>query len=193
MEEIVLASASPRRVELLGALGLRFDIMPSNEDETDDGDLSPECLVERLARRKAAAVAKIRPSATVIGADTVVVHKDRIMGKPTGAEDAKSMLRALQGGEHIVITGVCVMCADKGIELVRNEKTCVRFAPMSEHEIEEYVSTKEPMDKAGAYAIQGKGSLFVTGIDGDYSNVVGLPQRLTATMLAEAGIKVLRP
>ena len=191
MGKIVLASASPRRIELLGALGLKFDVVPSKEEEEIDDCLSPVELVESLARRKAAAVARLRPADTVIGADTVVVLNGKILGKPADKMDACTMLSMLEGKEHEVFTGVCVICRDKGIEDCRHEVTKVRFSSMSKADIDGYVNTGEPMDKAGAYAIQGLGSLFVTGITGDYFNVVGLPLRLTASMLIEAGTDII--
>lgn len=191
MGKIVLASASPRRIELLGALGLKFDVVPSKEEEVVDDCLSPDELVRSLARRKAAAVARLRPSDTVIGADTVVVLNGMILGKPADSRDACAMLSMLEGKEHEVFTGVCVICRDKGIEDCLHEVTKVRFCPMSKADIENYVATGEPMDKAGAYAIQGLGSLFVSGITGDYFNVVGLPLRLTASMLIEAGTHII--
>lgn len=191
MGKIVLASASPRRIELLGALGLKFDVVPSNEEEVTDDCLSPDDLVMSLARLKAAAVAKLRPSDTIIGADTVVVLNGIILGKPVDNNDACAMLSMLEGKEHEVFTGVCVICREKGIEDCRREVTKVRFCSMSRADIESYVATGEPMDKAGAYAIQGLGSLFVSGITGDYFNVVGLPLRLTASMLIEAGTHII--
>ncbi len=191
MARLILASASPRRIELLGSLGLIFDIVPSSADEYVDGRPDPGLLVETLAKRKAQAVSAGRPFDVVLGADTVVVLEGEVLGKPKDQEDAKSMLRKLQGREHEVFTGVCVINAAGGFESSAHEETKVRFLPMSEEEIAGYVDTKEPLDKAGAYAIQGLGSLYIEGITGDYFNVVGLPLRLTARLLKEAGIRVI--
>jgi len=191
MAGLILASASPRRIELLGSLGLIFDVIPSSADEYLDGRPEPGLLVEALARRKARAVAGGRPEDVVLGADTVVVLDGEVLGKPAGPEEAKCMLRKLQGREHEVFTGVCVVCSARGFESYAHERTRVRFLPMSEDEIAGYVATEEPLDKAGAYAIQGLGSLYVEGITGDYFNVVGLPLRLAARLLKEAGIRVI--
>lgn len=191
MAGVVLASSSPRRVELLGVLGLKFEAVASNADETCRCDEQPACLVESLAEKKAAAIASERPEDTVIGADTIVVVGSRVLGKPEDAADAGRMLRLLSGRCHKVYTGVCVMRMSDGFRRTAHEVTKVSFAPMSEDDIERYVATGEPLGKAGAYAIQGYGSVFVTGIGGDYFNVVGLPLRLTARLLGEAGIRVL--
>lgn len=191
MAKLVLASASPRRVELLGSLGLDFDVVASNADEAVDPSTEPRRMVEELARRKASAVSERYASSVVLGADTIVCVDGEVLGKPADAADARRMLQALQGREHAVYTGVCVKLADAGLEEAASEATLVRFAPMSWHDIERYVESKEPMDKAGAYAIQGLGSIFITGITGDYSNVVGLPLRLTSILLRKAGISVI--
>ena len=191
MAKIVLASASPRRVELLGSLGLDFDVVASMADEDVDPLMEPRKMVEELARRKASAVSVRHRGSVVLGADTIVCVDGKVLGKPADAEDAARMLRDLQGREHVVYTGVCVMWADEGIQETASEATLVRFAQMSRRDIEKYVESKEPMDKAGAYAIQGLGSIFITGITGDYSNVVGLPLRLTGILLGKAGISIL--
>ncbi len=191
MAKIVLASASPRRVELLGSLGLDFDVVASMADEDVDPLMEPRKMVEELARRKASAVSVRHRGSVVLGADTIVCVDGKVLGKPADAEDAARMLQDLQGREHVVYTGVCVMWADEGIQETASEATLVRFAQMSRREIEKYVESKEPMDKAGAYAIQGLGSIFITGITGDYSNVVGLPLRLTGILLGKAGISIL--
>ena len=191
MAKIVLASASPRRVELLGSLGLDFDVVASMADEDVDPLMEPRKMVEELARRKASAVSVRHRGSVVLGADTIVCVDGKVLGKPADAEDAARMLQDLQGREHVVYTGVCVMWADEGIQETASEATLVRFASMSRREIEDYVESKEPMDKAGAYAIQGLGSIFITGITGDYSNVVGLPLRLTGILLGKAGIFIL--
>ncbi|HOA15189.1 MAG TPA: Maf family protein [Bacillota bacterium] len=191
MAGLILASASPRRVELLEALKIEFEVVPSNADETVEDGLSPGTLVEALARAKASAVSASRPKDLVLGADTVVAIGGQVLGKPKDCDDAARMLRMLQGRSHEVYTGICVKREADGFERVAHEVTEVRFLPMSEEEIASYVGTGEPLDKAGAYAIQGFGTLFISGITGDYFNVVGLPLRLVAEMLEEAGVKVI--
>lgn len=186
-----MASASPRRIELLGALKIEFEVVPSNADESAEDGLSPDKLVEMLAKAKASVVSEMRPHDLVLGADTVVVLEDQVLGKPKDDGDAARMLRMLQGKSHEVYTGICLKRAADGFERTAHEVTEVRFLPMSEEEISSYVRTGEPLDKAGAYAIQGFGTLFISGITGDYFNVVGLPVRLVATMLKEAGMEVI--
>jgi septum formation protein len=166
--ELVLASQSPRRSELLRSAGIAFRAQAANINETVRAGEMPEAYVRRLAREKAESI----PGELVLGADTVVVVDGEILGKPVDAGDAARMLRLLSGRRHEVITGICV----KGRELiVDHEITAVVFAPLTEKEIQDYVATGEPMDKAGAYAIQGWASRFVKRIEGSYSNVVGLP------------------
>ena len=170
---VVLASASPRRRELLQRAGVEFIVRVSDADEHIEPDTPPHEAVMALARQKALAVAKTCPGDLVIGADTVVVYDGAILGKPADAADAARMLRMLSGKTHVVYTGVCLVCADK--EETFYEQTRVTFYPLTEQEIEAYVATGEPMDKAGAYGIQGRGCTLVQGICGDYFNVVGLP------------------
>lgn len=170
--KIVLASSSPRRRELLKTAGLDFEIDVEGVEEIVQGDCVEE-IVCSLAEQKCSPVALRRPNDCVIGADTVVALNDKILGKPKDREDAKSMLRALSGNEHAVYTGVCI--AANGKKNIFCEETKVRFFDLTDEEIEKYVATNEPMDKAGAYGIQGYGCTLVEGIDGDYFNVVGLP------------------
>lgn len=170
--KLILASKSPRRRELLGMLCSNFRVEVQQADETIAPGTPPQEAVEQLARRKAQAV-KAGPDEAVIGADTIVVLDGHIMGKPADVEDARRMLGALQGRSHSVFTGVCVRDGQK--EVTRVCETQVQFAPMTQQEIDWYVSTQEPMDKAGAYGIQGFGGIFVQEIRGDYYNVVGLP------------------
>ncbi len=188
---IVLASASPRRSQLMQEIGLKFDVMPSQVAEGDISASCPEELVMRLAHAKAADVAGRIQSGIVIGADTVVVAGGQILGKPVDLDDAAKMLRALSGREHQVYSGVAVIDAESGRSLIDYEATAVRFRQLSEAAIQRYVATGEPMDKAGAYAIQGLGSLLVTGISGDYNCVVGLPLCRLAMMLSEFGVDTL--
>jgi septum formation protein len=184
---LVLASASPRRQELLCATGIPFEVQPAHiPEEPLPGERARDCA-ERLALEKAQAVARQRPQDAVLGADTVVVIDNQILGKPTDAADAARMLRLLSGREHQVITGVCLVV--KGQTSVASETTSVTMSEISEKEIADYVATGEPMDKAGAYAIQGIASRWIVRIEGDYSNVVGLPVALVWRMLRETTVR----
>jgi septum formation protein len=186
---IVLASASPRRQELLRNAGIRFVVQPADINETPLAGESPRDCAERLARGKALAVFRARPRDYVLGADTIVVIDGAILGKPRDADDAARMLRLLSGRTHAVITGVCVVgpVASKGGALSASETTLVTFCELSDEEIRDYVGTGEPMDKAGAYGIQGIASRWIPRIEGEYSNVVGLPVALVYRMLRERG------
>lgn len=185
---IVLASASPRRQELLRNAGISFTVEPANIDETPLPGEPPKNCVERLAREKALAVHPRCPSDYVLGADTIVVIDNIILGKPRDAEDAARMLQLLSGRKHEVITGVC-LCSPAGSEseITASETTLVTMCEISDEEIESYVATGEPMDKAGAYAIQGIASRWIPRIEGDYSNVVGLPVARVHSMLRRSG------
>lgn len=188
---LILASSSPRRKELLQTLGLTFTIQTSDVDETTSPGLSPQEVVEELALRKAKEVASRLTEGIVLGSDTIVVLKGEILGKPVDETDAYRMLYALQGCEHTVYSGVALIDAATGISEVSYSRTQVRIRSLTSEEIHAYIATREPMDKAGSYAIQGIGSTLVEGIDGDYFTVVGLPLCLTAAMLARFGIQVL--
>ena len=180
---LVLASASPRRQELLRNAGINFEVQPANIPENAlHGEAAKDCA-ERLARDKALAVARQRPHDSVLGADTVVVVDGQLLGKPSGAADAARMLRLLSGREHQVITGVCLVVS--GQWSVASQTTSVTMSEITEKEIADYVASGEPMDKAGAYAIQGIASRWIPRIEGDYSNVVGLPVALVFEMLRE--------
>jgi nucleoside triphosphate pyrophosphatase len=182
---LVLASASPRRQELLRNAGISFEVQSTQITEDPlPGEGAKECA-ERLAREKALAVARHRPQDVVLGADTVVVIDGQILGKPVDSDDAARMLRMLSGREHRVITGVCLVLS--GQRSATSETTVVTMSEISENEIADYVARGEPMDKAGAYAIQGIASRWIPRIDGDYSNVVGLPVALVWRMLKSAG------
>lgn len=170
---VVLASASPRRVELLKKLFDDFEVLPADIVEHEE-IRDPKELAVALASEKAYAVADMRPNSLVIGADTVVVIGDELLGKPLNVSDAIRMLSRLSGMTHRVCTGVCVV-APNGDRVEFVEETHVTFREIAGDEIEQYVATGEPMDKAGAYAIQGGAAKFVAGVDGDYDNVVGLP------------------
>ncbi len=182
---IVLASASPRRQELLRNAGIAFTVQPADINETPLAGESPRDCAERLAREKALAVSQGRAGDCVLGADTIVVVDGAILGKPRDAIDAVRMLRMLSGRTHAVITGVCLLGpgAGKADALTASETTMVTFGDLSDDEIRDYVATGEPMDKAGAYAIQGIASRWIPRIEGDYSNVVGLPVALVYRML----------
>jgi septum formation protein len=182
---VVLASASPRRQELLREAGIPFEVQPAHilEDPLP-GEGAKQCA-ERLAREKAIKIASQRPNDVILGADTVVVVEGEMLGKPTDAADAARMLRQLSGRTHQVITGVCVVVS--GQWMVGSETTSVVMTEVSEKEIADYIATGEPMDKAGAYAIQGGASRWIPRIDGDYNNVVGLPLALVKRMLRESG------
>ena len=170
---VVLASASPRRRELLQKAGVAFTVKVSDADEHIEPDTPPHEAVMSLARQKAQAVAETCPDDLVIGADTVVVYNGAILGKPADRADAVRMLHMLSGQTHDVYTGVCLVRAGNAETFF--ERTQVTFWPLTAHEIEAYVDTGEPMDKAGAYGIQERGCTLVRSICGDYFNVVGLP------------------
>ena len=192
---LVLASASPRRQELLRAAGIAITVQPTNVPETPQDGEAPTAFAERLAREKAWAVFKDRPNDLVLGADTIVVIGDKILGKPTDAADAARMLRLLSGRKHQVTTGVCLMGSRTAessktqtpLGDTRSETTLVTMSEISDDEIRSYIESSEPMDKAGAYAIQGIASRWIPRIEGDYSNVVGLPIALVYRMLTEHG------
>ncbi|RCW88384.1 septum formation protein [Halanaerobium sp. DL-01] len=191
MGKLVLASASPRREELLKQLKLQFTIVPSRIDESQFNGLKPVDMVEKLAFAKAESVSELVEEAIIIAADTVVVAQDRVLNKPEDAEDAKNMLSALSGKEHQVITGVAVMNSETDEYLVEHNITSVFMEEISEEEIDKYLETGEPMDKAGAYAIQGFGSLFVREIKGSYYSVVGLPLNQLSKMLKKFNYGIL--
>jgi septum formation protein len=182
---LVLASASPRRQELLRSAGIAFEVQPADIDENPLPGEGAKDYAERLAREKALAIARQRPQDVVLGADTVVVVDGQLLGKPSDANDAARMLRLLSGREHQVITGVCLVV--NGQATVSSETTIVTASEITGKEIADYVASGEPMDKAGAYAIQGIASRWIPRIEGDYSNVVGLPVALLFRMLRALG------
>jgi septum formation protein len=184
LPKIILASASPRRAEILRTVNWPFETLPLNIDETRQPGEDASTYVQRLARAKAEAAALRSPDSLIVGADTTVVIGDQILEKPDDHDDARRMLRQLSGHWHKVLTGVAIINAS---ELrVAYDTTEVKFAVMSQDEIDWYVSSGEPMDKAGAYAIQGLGARFIEGIRGDYFNVMGLPVRLLYEMVRES-------
>ena len=190
--ELILASNSPRRRELLGQMGIKnFKMISPDVDESVGPGLSPAEIVERLSRRKAAAAAgKAGPDCLIIAADTVVALDGAVLGKPRNKEGAFAMLAALSGREHHVYTGVTVLQGERTV--TEHEETAVTFRALEEEEIWGYIATGEPMDKAGAYGIQGLGALLVSGIRGDYCNVVGLPVFRLGRMLGRFGIHFLQ-
>lgn len=190
--KLILASKSPRRRELLTQMGLTgFEIHPATGEEHIDPSLTPPELARALALQKAREVYAnhAQPGDLVIGADTIVVLDSQVLGKPHNEAHALEMLTALAGRSHHVYTGVAVL--GDGVELAQTEDTAVWFRTATQAELERYIATGEPMDKAGAYGIQGRGGLLVERIEGDYTNVVGLPIVRLAGMLGQFGVTVL--
>lgn len=187
---MILASASPRRREILQMLGVKdLIVIPAQGEECVPKNASPEEIVTSLALGKAGEVAaQAKPGDLVIGADTIVWHEDRVFGKPHSREEAAEMLRALSGKTHRVYTGVAVI--RDGKTLCRAEESKVRFRTLEEQEIQSYIDSGEPMDKAGAYGAQGLASVFVRGIEGDFFNVMGLPVCVLYEMLKEFGVRL---
>ena len=186
LPKLILASGSPRRAEILTSVGWEFTKDSADIDETEREGESPEDYVQRLAREKAEAVARKYENALVLGADTTVVIHHKIIGKPVDLEDAKRMLKMLSGHWHEVLTGVAlVQISDFKFQIsnIGMQRTRVKFAEMSDEEIEFLAENGEPLDKAGAYAVQAQAALFIEGIEGDYWNVVGLPVSLVYEMV----------
>ena len=173
MTDIILASASPRRSELMTLAGFRFDVICADIDEIVPEKALPQEVVMSLALQKAQAVAKDHRKSAVVGSDTVVALDGKILGKPRSEKEAAEMLRSLSGRMHKVFTGVAIVCGEKVTSFF--DETEVEFYPLTDQEILDYVATGEPMDKAGAYGIQGRGAVLVKRINGDYFNVMGLP------------------
>jgi septum formation protein len=184
---LILASQSPRRRYLLEQAGLRFEVVPSGIDEAGFALTSPDRYVRRLAEAKALDVAAAHPDAWVIGADTIVLIDATVLGKPGGREEARAMLQRLSGRTHQVYTGYSICCRRRERTLTDVAVTDVTFKTLSDDEIEWYIHTDEPFDKAGAYAIQGLGTFLVRRINGSYTNVVGLPVCEVIEVLIEAG------
>ena len=186
---IILASSSPRRRELMSMIGLNYIIETSGEEEVQPHGLPPAEFVKTLALQKAQPVADKYPNDCVIGADTIVYLEGDILGKPHTPDVAKAYLNRMQGKTHVVFTGLAVV--KTGGADVRNCETPVTSAPMTEREIEAYVATGEPLDKAGAYGVQGPGGIFVDRVEGNYFNVIGLPLPMLYKMLVDAGEVVI--
>jgi septum formation protein len=191
MKRIVLASASPRRKELLEQIGLRFEVEPSDYEEDIAPGSEPHEMAKKLSLGKARAAALKHRKALIIAADTFVVFGDRILGKPRTNAEAREMLRALNGQAHSVISGFTILDTETGKVVSRSVETRVHMRKLTLRDIDGYVRSKEPLDKAGGYAIQGRGAVLVERIEGDYFNVVGLPLSALADALREFGIKVL--
>lgn len=191
MLPVYLASASPRRYALLKQLGVPFSVLARPVNEELNGGLPFGRQTEILAERKAQAAAREVAEGLVIGADTLVVCGGKTLGKPADAAEAEKMLNFLQGKEHEVFTGLAVVEKPSLRAAVAHERTMVKFKPLAAGQIRRYVATGEPLDKAGAYAIQGLGAVFIEGIRGCYFNVVGLPLALLAQMLQEFGVDIL--
>lgn len=193
MRKIILASASPRRKELLQKIGLRFVIEPGDGDEEIDSALEPHEFVRQISMKKALSVAARYKNAIIIAADTIGIIDHKILGKPHTTDEARKMLQTISGKTHVVITGFAVVDTATNKTISRTVDTQVFIRSLTGSEINAYVSTGEPLDKAGAYAIQGLGSVIVERIDGDYYNVMGLPLNALSQVLREFGINVLKP
>jgi nucleoside triphosphate pyrophosphatase len=189
----ILASASPRRRELLASIGAAFEVIPSHIPEVRADGEAPEEYVARLSREKAAEVARAHPSRWIIAADTTVLLGDQLLEKPVDAADAQRMLAAIAGQTHIVYTGVTLQNVEHDYRDTRVAESEVRMLSLDARDIEWYVQTGEPLDKAGAYAVQGIGAMFIDSIHGSYTNVVGLPLALLFRMLRKAGLDPLKP
>lgn len=186
---LILASQSPRRRALLDMLGIPFEVVTAGIDETMDPSLPPEENAARVCRAKARAVGRTHPGRLILAADTIVVVEGRILGKPHSPQEAKAMLQTLSGRRHTVMTGFCLW--QDGAADTHVEQTHLRFKPLSDAEIDAYIGTGSPMDKAGAYGIQDQAAVFVEALEGDYYNVMGLPLCALTKCLRRRGIPVL--
>ncbi len=191
MKSIILASKSPRRKELLGKIGISFDTDPSDYQEEKDLDLNPREFAKYLSLQKAKNVAIRHKDSIIIAADTFVVFEEKILGKPSSEEEARIMLSKMSGKSHSVITGFTIIDTETNKVASKSVETKIYFKNLSPEEINSYVASKEPMDKAGSYAIQGLGGILIEKIEGDYCNVVGLPLTALIEELKNFGIKVL--
>ena len=190
MRKIILASKSPRRRSILNQVGLKFKIDVSQIDERKIYHKSPTQLVKAISKAKANVVSKRHKNAIIIGADTIVVFNKEIIGKPSSRQNAKDILKKLSGEKHTVITGFTILDTSTKKEITKAVKSLVKFKKMSQEEINEYVKTGEPMDKAGGYGIQDKGAVFIEYVVGDYFNVVGLPIFHLAKVLKEFDVDI---
>ncbi len=185
---IILASASPRRQSFLQELGLQFTTKPAAIDETPEPEESAEDFVRRMAAGKAESIAGLRPDAVVIGADTVISHHGEILGKPASRADALTILQKLQGSSHIVMTALALYCRKDNLATTLVGATTVTFGRFPKDVLESYIRSGEPMDKAGAYAIQGQGGFLIEQINGSCSTVIGLPMNELVTLLLSHGV-----
>jgi len=192
VRNIILASASPRRRDILNIAGLKFAVCESGYDEAVKPSMKPRDTARFLSRKKAEAVAHRYKNSIIIAADTFIVFRGKVLGKPITSREARKMLNLLNGKSHSVITGYSVIDTGTGKKISRSVETKVRFKKLTAREIDAYVATKEPLDKAGAYAIQGRGAVIVEKIDGDFFNIMGLPLCALADSLKEFGIQVLK-
>ncbi|MCF6155968.1 MAG: septum formation protein Maf [Candidatus Brocadia sp.] len=182
-KRLVLASNSPRRIALLKMLGYHFDVIPHNIEECFLDNVLPAELVQNLAFLKASDVARRVDNAIIISADTIVVQEKKILGKPRDTQDARRILSLLSASEHDILSGVCIIDMPSKKKLLRIDRTHIKIKYISENEIEMYVKSGEPMDKAGAYAVQGEGKKFIEKMEGSYSNAIGLPLEIVQEML----------
>lgn len=189
--KIILASSSNRRKELLTRLGIKFTAMPSKLDESGYNEESPDKLVKQIALDKASKVADFVEDALIIAADTIVAFNEEILGKPVNEKDAFNMIKRLNNGSHKVYTGLAIISADDKMHYLDYDMTEVSMRKIDETEIERYIKTGEPMDKAGAYGIQGKGGIFVEKIYGSYFTVMGLPIHKMSLALKSFGIEII--
>jgi septum formation protein len=180
---IILASSSPRRKDILTQIGLTFTIVPSEYEEDMSLDLAPEALAKTLSLGRAAAVAELHPDAVVIGADTLISFNGKVYGKPKSKDDARYMLQMLSGNMHEVITGISVVCKATAQTLTEASVSKVHFVTLSSEDIEDYIASGEPLDKAGSYAVQGRGARYIERIEGEYTGIVGLPASLLMELL----------
>ncbi|MEN6441153.1 MAG: nucleoside triphosphate pyrophosphatase [Syntrophobacter sp.] len=188
LQPLILASQSPRRKRLLESVGIEIQVVPSDMDEPELQGATPVETARRLACLKTGSVSSLFPGRWVLGADTVVVLNGQMFGKPSDPAHAREMLQTLRGSIHEVITGICLENGERAVHRIAAVTTRVRFKPLADEEIEAYLRTGEPMDKAGAYGIQGIGAFLVAAIDGSYTNVVGLPLCEAVEWLLEEGI-----
>jgi nucleoside triphosphate pyrophosphatase len=191
MKRIILASASPRRKELLEKIGLKFEVESSDYAEDMRSELSPDELARSISLEKAKVVASKHKNAIVIAADTFIIFRGKILGKPNTQAEARKMLMMLKGKSHSVITGFTILDADKNKILTKSVETIINVKNLTSEEVNAYVKSGEPLDKAGAYGIQGLGSVIVEKIEGDYFNVIGLPLSALVEGLKEFGIHIL--
>jgi septum formation protein len=189
--KLILASASPRRKKLLNQLGLRFTIIPSKINEEEYSNLPPIRMVKELAMAKAKAVGKLVEDTVIIAGDTIVLNDGDVLGKPKDKEDAAIMLKKLSGKSHTVLSGLAVLSTSNNKIIVEYDRTEVLMSEITDDEIKKYINTGEPIGKAGSYAIQGLGGIFVEKIDGSYFTVMGLPIHKLQTMLNDFSISVI--